>query len=467
MSDITLSARSQPNSASRRDREYILHPMTELNRHLEEGPLVIERGDGVFVEDDEGRRYIEGVSGLWSISLGFAQKRLAEAAWNQLMKLPSYHMFRFKSHNPGIELAERLIRLAPVPMSKVFFANSGSEANDTAIKLVWYYNNALGRPRKKKIIGRKGGYHGVTIAAGSITGLERNHRDFDLPIPGMLHTDCPHHWRFGLPGEDEEAFATRMAHNLEELILSEGPDTVAAFFAEPVMGSGGVIVPPRTYFEKIQAVLKKYEVLFVVDEVICGFGRLGDMFGTITYGLRPDMITVAKGLSSGYLPISALMISGPIWEACLAESRKIGVFGHGFTYSGHPVCAAVANETLKLYDEVDIVAVVRRVAPLFLEGFRALADHALVGEVRAAGLMAGIELVRNKKTKEPFPPDAQIGLFIERRCEVHGAILRALGDVLTVAPPLVIAADQIRELQRIVGSALDDTHAFARREKLI
>ena len=467
MSEIPLSGRSQPNSASRRDREYVLHPMTELNRHLDEGPLVIERGEGVYVEDDEGRRYIEGVSGLWSISLGFAQKRLAQAAWNQLNKLPSYHMFRFKSHNPGIELAERLIRIAPVPMSKVFFANSGSEANDTAIKLVWYYNNALGRPRKKKIIGRKGGYHGVTIAAGSITGLERNHRDFDLPIPGVLHTDCPHHWRFCLPGEDEEAFATRLAKNLEELIISEGPDTVAAFFAEPVMGSGGVIVPPRTYFEKVQAVLKKYDVLFVVDEVICGFGRLGDMFGTATYGLRPDMITVAKGLSSGYLPISALMISAPIWEACLAESAKIGVFGHGFTYSGHPVCAAVANETLKLYDEIDIVAAVRQVAPVFLEGFRTLADHPLVGEVRGAGLMAGIELVRDKKTKEPFPPDANIGLFIERRCEAHGAILRALGDVLTAAPPLVIAADQIRELQRIVGAALDDTLAFARRAKLI
>jgi 4-aminobutyrate---pyruvate transaminase len=273
MNETPLSGRSAPNSASRRDREYVLHPMTELNRHFEEGPLVIERGEGVYVEDDEGRRYIEGVSGLWSISLGFTQKRLAQAAWNQLNKLPSYHMFRFKSHSPGIELAERLIRMAPVPMSKVFFANSGSEANDTAIKLVWYYNNALGRPRKKKIIGRKGGYHGVTIATGSITGLARNHRDFDLPIPGMLHTDCPHHWRFGRPGEDEEAFATRMAQNLEELILSEGPDTVAAFFAEPVMGSGGVIVPPRTYFEKVQAVLKKYEVLFVVDEVICGFAR--------------------------------------------------------------------------------------------------------------------------------------------------------------------------------------------------
>ena len=450
-----------------RDLETLVHPYTNLAAIRDMGPLIIERAKGIHVYDTEGKEYIEGMAGLWCTSLGYGNEELVEAAAAQMRKLSFAHLFAGRSHDPAIELAEKLKEIAPVPISKVFFCNSGSEANDTQMKLVWYMNNGLGRPKKKKIVSRQRAYHGVTIAAGSITGLERNHRDFDLPIPGVLHTDCPHHWRFCLPGEDEEAFATRLAKNLEELIISEGPDTVAAFFAEPVMGSGGVIVPPRTYFEKVQAVLKKYDVLFVVDEVICGFGRLGEMFGTATYGLRPDMITVAKGLSSGYLPISALMISAPIWEACLAESAKIGVFGHGFTYSGHPVCAAVANETLKLYDEIDIVAAVRQVAPVFLEGFRTLADHPLVGEVRGAGLMAGIELVRNKKTKEPFPPDANIGLFIERRCEAHGAILRALGDVLTAAPPLVIAADQIRELQRIVGAALDDTLAFARREKLI
>jgi len=467
MNESHVPVRSHPNSASLRDREYVLHPMTNLMQHLEEGPLLIERGDGVYVEDDEGRRYIEGVSGLWSISLGFSQKRLARVAADQMLKLPSYHMFRFKSHNPGIELAEHLIRIAPVPMSKVLFANSGSEANDTAIKLVWYYNNALGRSQKKKIIGRKGGYHGVTVAAGSITGLYRNHWDFDLPIPGMLHTDCPHHWRFGLSGESEEAFATRMAESLEKLILSEGPDTVAAFFAEPVMGSGGVIVPPRTYFEKIQSVLRKYDVMFIVDEVICGFGRLGDMFGTTTYNLRPDMMTLAKGLSSGYLPISALLVSDRIWEACLKQSGKIGVFGHGFTYSGHPVCAAVANEVQKIYDEMDILTAVREVTPVLQDGLRAYSDHPLVGEVRGCGLMAGIELVRNRKTKEPFPPEANVGLYIERRCQAHGAILRSLGDVLTAAPPLVISRDEVRELNRIVGVALDETLAFARKEKLI
>jgi 4-aminobutyrate---pyruvate transaminase len=466
MNDSQAPERNHPNSTSMRDREYVLHPMTNLTQHREEGPLVIEGGDGVYVEDDEGHRYIEGVSGLWSISLGFSQKRLAQAASNQMLKLPSYHMFRFKSHSPGIELAERLIRIAPVPMSKVLFANSGSEANDSAIKLAWYYNNAIDRPHKKKIIGRKGGYHGVTIAAGSVTGIHRNHWDFDLPIPGMLHTDCPHYWRFRTAGESEEEFAARMAENLEKLILSEGPDTVAAFFAEPVMGSGGVIVPPRTYFEKVQAVLKKYDVLFIVDEVICGFGRLGDMFGTTTFKLQPDMMTLAKGLSSGYLPISAVLISDRIWQACLKQSAKIGVFGHGFTYSGHPVCAAVANEVQKIYEEIDIVATVRKVVPTLQDGFRAHADHPLVGEIRGCGLMAGIELVRDKRTKEPFPQEANVGLYIERRCQAHGAILRSLGDVLTVAPPLVISRDEVQELIRIVGTALDETWEFVRSEGL-
>ena len=456
-----------PNSASARDRQCLIHPMTDLVRHAKEGPLVIERGEGIFVYDDAGKRYLEGVSGLWSISLGFGQDRLAEAAYRQMKQLPSYHMFRFKSHAPGIALAEKLLAMAPGPFSKVFFANSGSEAADTAMKLVWYYNNALGRPAKKKIIGRIGGYHGVTIASGSLTGLARNHADFDLPIDRILHTDCPHHWRFAGPGESEEDYATRLADNLEQMILREGPATVAAFFAEPVMGSGGVIVPPKTYFDKVQAVLKRYDVLFVVDEVICGFGRLGAMFGSELFDLKPDMMTCAKGLSSGYLPISAVLISEPIWQACLTESTKVGVFGHGFTYSGHPVAAAVALETLKIYDEMDIISHVRKVAPTLQGGLRAFADHPLVGEVRGLGLVAGLELVRDKKTKESFDPKAGIGLHIERCCQEHGVIVRALGDTLTVAPPLVVSEGEIDEIVRVVGVALDATLDYARHEGLV
>ena len=464
MNELTEAAPFLPNSASARDRAFVLHPMTNLVQHAAEGPLIVTRGDGVHIVDDQGRRFIEGVSGLWSVTLGFHNERLAQAAYRQMLQLPSYHMFRFKSHPTAIELAERLIALSPVPMSKVFFANSGSEANDTAIKLAWYYNNALGRRAKKKIIARRGGYHGVGIGSGSLTGLERNHRDFDLPIDRVLHADCPHHWRFASPGESEEAYATRLADNLERLILAEGADTVAAFVAEPVMGTGGILVPPRTYFEKIQAVLKRHDVLFIVDEVICGFGRLGDMFGCQTFGLKPEIITMAKGLSSGYLPISAVLVSEDIYRACLEESGKIGVFGHGFTYSGHPVCAAVAVEALKIYEETDIVGHVRAVAPLLQEGLRGYAGHPLVGEVRGIGLMGGLELVKDKAAKTPFPPELNVGLFIERRCQEHGAILRALGDTLTAAPPLIIEPPEIERILRIIGRALDETYDHARAE---
>jgi 4-aminobutyrate--pyruvate transaminase len=444
------------NSNSVRDRAALIHPMTDLQRHAAEGPLVITRGAGVEVEDDQGQRYVEGVSGLWSVSLGFHQPRLAEAAYKQMLELPSYHLFRHKSHPNAIRLAERLLELSPVPMSKVFFANSGSEANDTAIKLVWYYNNALGRPRKKKIIGRVGGYHGITVASGSLTGLARNHADFDIPLPGFLHTDCPSHWKYGRPGESEDDFARRIAGSLEELILREGPDTIAAFFAEPVIGSGGVIVPPAGYFDLIQPILKKYDILFVVDEVICGFGRLGRIFGSEVYGLKPDMITCAKGLSSGYLPISAVLISEPIWEACYGESGKIGVFGHGFTYSGHPVSAAVALETLALYEELDILSHVRDLIPRLQGGVRSLADHPLVGEARGTGLLGGWELVRDKGMKEPFPATMNVGMLVERACQRRGVILRALGDVLCVAPPLVIERDDVDRIIAVAGEALDE-----------
>jgi 4-aminobutyrate--pyruvate transaminase len=453
------------SSSSTRGRASLLHPMTHLGIHAAEGPLVIARGDGIYVTDDQGNRFIEGVSGLWSVTLGFHNERLAQAAYKQMIELPSYHMFRFKSHGPGIDLAERLLELSPVPMSKVFFANSGSEANDSAIKIIWYYNNALGRPLKKKIIGRRGGYHGVTIATGSLTGLTRNHTDFDLPIDRILHTMSPHYWREGLEGETEEQFATRCADELERLILAEGPETVAAFFAEPVMGSGGVILPPATYFHKIQAVLRKYDVLFLADEVICGFGRLGAMFGCEIYDLKPDMITVAKGLSSGYLPISGLLISEPIYQACLAQSDKIGVFGHGFTYSGHPVASAVALEALKIYAEMDVVGYVRTIAPVLQEGLAAFADHPLVGEVRGIGLVGALELVnKSRGPKVPVDPRHNIGLYIERRAQAHGVILRSLGDALTIAPPLTIEAPAIRTILDVVARSLDETESHARTQ---
>jgi 4-aminobutyrate--pyruvate transaminase len=435
------------NSAEGRDIAFSLHPYTNLKRHEAEGPLVITRGQGVHVYDATGKEYIEAVAGLWSASLGMGgEERLVQAAAKQLRTLPFYHLFAHKSHLPGIDLAEKIIGMLPVPMSKVFFNNSGSEANDSAVKMVRYYNNAIGRPKKKKIIAQIKGYHGVTVAAASLTGLVRNHADFDLPIEGVRHADCPHFYRYGKPDESEEAFATRLAENLEALIVRENPDTVAGFIAEPVQGAGGVIVPPRTYFDKIQPILKRYDILFIADEVICGFGRLGTMFGIESFQIKPDIITLAKALSASYLPISATVISQPLYEAIRDNSDKLGTFAHGYTYSGHPVCAAVALETLRIYEERRIVDHVRAVAPAFQEGARRFAEHPLVGEVRGTGLLAGVELVQDKRTKASFDPKRGVGALVQRHAERQGLIVRALGDTLALSPPLIIERDQIEEI---------------------
>ena len=453
--------------AARRDLAFHLHPATNLRTVQTEGPLVIARGEGVYVYDDEGRRYLEGMAGLWCASLGFSERRLAEAAYRQMCELPFYHSFTGKVPAISTELAERLVGMAPAGMAKALFANSGSEANDTAVKLAWYINNALGRPAKKKIISRQRAYHGVTIASGSLTGLAFAHNDFDLPIARFLHTDCPDYYRGALPGESEEAFAARLAANLEQLILREGPDTVAAFFAEPVMGAGGVIVPPATYFDRIQPILAKYDILFVADEVICGFGRTGNMFGSQTFNLRPDIITVAKALSAGYIPISANLRSARLCDILLALSDKLGVFGHGYTYSSHPVPAAVALETLKIYEELDIVAQVNRVGPRMQAGLRSYADHPLVGQARGIGLIGAVELVRDKATRASFDPKAGIAAFLVRRAQHHGAILRSMaGDIVAFSPPLIITDAEIDEMLACFGRALDDTWAMVKEKGL-
>ena len=458
---------SLTSPAARRDQSFHLHPATNLRTLQKEGPLVITRGEGVYVYDDEGRRYLEGMSGLWCASLGFSERRLAEAAYRQMCELPFYHSFAGKVPAISTELAERLIGMAPAGMGKVLFANSGSEANDTAIKLAWYVNNALGRPQKKKIISRQRAYHGVTIAAASLTGLAFAQQDFDLPIARILHTDCPHYYRGAKAGETEEAFAARLAESLERLILREGPDTVAAFFAEPVMGAGGVIVPPSTYFDRIQPLLKKYEILFVVDEVISGFGRTGNMFGAQTFDLKPDIMTLAKALSAGYQPISASLVTNALYDILVAQSDKLGIFGHGYTYSSHPVPAAVALETLKIYEERDIVAQARSVGPRMQAGIRSHADHPLIGEARGIGLIGAVELVRDKTTKESFDPKAGVAAHLVRRAQHHGAILRNMpGDVVAFSPPLIISEAEIDEMMTCFGRALDDTWAMVKEKRL-
>jgi 4-aminobutyrate--pyruvate transaminase len=450
-----------------RDVETLVHPYINLATFRDTGPLIIERGQGVYVYDTEGKPYIEGMAGLWCTALGYGNEELVEAAAAQMRKLSFAHLFTGKSHDPAIELAEKLKEMAPVPISKVFFCNSGSEANDTQVKLVWYLNNALGRPKKKKIVSRLKAYHGVTIVAASMTGLAGNHRDFDLPLPGFLHTGCPHHYRFAHAGESEEDFASRLADELDALIVEQGPDTVAAFIAEPVMGAGGVMVPPRTYFEKIMPVCAKHDVFMISDEVICGFGRLGTTFGCQKLNYVPHAISVAKALSSAYLPIAAVMIPETMYEALLVESKKIGVFGHGFTYGGHPVSAAVAVKALEIYQRDRIVQHAAERGLQFQARLKALGEHPLVGEARGLGLIGGAELVADKKSKRSFLPQHGVGARAVQFAEAEGLLVRSvIGDVLTLSPPLIISAAETDDLFDRLGRALDKTLDWVTRERL-
>jgi 4-aminobutyrate--pyruvate transaminase len=456
------------NSLSARDAAAVLHPYTDLKHNAKNGPLVITRGKGVRVFDDAGKGYIETVAGLWCASLGFDNERLVQAAMKQMRELPFYHGFTGRSSTPQIELAEMLLERAPVKMSKVFFANSGSEANDTAIKMIWFMNNGLERPKKKKIIGRIRGYHGITIASASVTGQAANHRSFDVPLPGFAHTICPSHYHAGLPGETEEDFATRCAEELEKLIIAEGgAEHCAAMFCEPIQGAGGVVVPPRTYFEKIQPVLKKYDMLLVADEVICGFFRTGNYWGSQTFNMQPDILVCAKALSSSYLPISAVMVNDRVFEALSDQSSKLGTFGHGFTYSGHPVPAAVALETLKIYDEMDILSHVRDVGPHMQARLQALADHPLVGEVRGKGLVAAIELVADKAARRNYEPSAKVGPRLVKLAEENGLICRSMVmDSIGFSPPLIITKAEIDEMMDLFEQSLNELNVQLRREAI-
>ncbi|MEO1794313.1 MAG: aminotransferase [Pseudomonadota bacterium] len=445
------------NSATR-DIEGVLHPTTSLHGHREKGPLIVDSAKGVYVTDTSGKQYLEGLAGLWCTGLGYGNEELVETARKQMEQLSFQHLFGGRSHEPAIELAERLRAMSPAPTSKVFFTSSGSEANDTQIKLTWYLNNARGKPKKKKIISRQRGYHGVSIASGSLTGLPLFHADFDLPMSRVSHAACPHYWRHGEAGESEEDFATRMADDLEALILAENPEEVAAFIAEPLQGAGGVILPPKTYFEKVNAVLATYDIRCIVDEVICGFGRTGNWFGSETFGCKPDTISVAKAITSAYVPLGAVTVSEDDYEAMLGSSRTHGMFAHGFTYSGHPLACAVANKTLEIYERDDIVGHVRRMAPIFNLRLHALADHPLVGEARGTGLICGLELVADKATKTSFPASKGVGAKVVSFAEDEGLICRAIGgDTVALCPPLIINGAQINEAFDKLGRALDRT----------
>ncbi|MCA0399907.1 MAG: aspartate aminotransferase family protein [Proteobacteria bacterium] len=444
-----------PNSVEARDVAYHLHAYTNAKKHLEAGPLVIEDGEGIYVTDNHGKRYIEAMAGLWSVAVGFNEKRLIDAAAAQMKKLPYYHNFGHKSHGPLIDLAEKLVTMMPVPMSKAFFTNSGSEANDTALKMIWYRSNALGQPQRKKVIARERAYHGVTIAAASLTGLPNNHRSFDLPIANILRTGSPHYWRDALPGESEEAFSSRRAEELEQLILAEGPETIAAFFGEPVLGAGGVVVPPATYWEKIQAVLAKYDILLVADEVICGFGRTGNMFGCETYGMKPDIMVLSKALSSSYLPISALVANERVLAPIIEESDRIGTFGHGYTAGGHPVAAAVALASIDVIEKDGLVENARRSGARLLSRLRALEAHPLVGEVRGVGMIAAVELVTDKQAKKALDPAGKLGMMVNAALQADGVICRNMVDAIAFCPPLIITPTQIDEIVDRFEKVLD------------
>ena len=446
------------NTAEARDIRHHFHGYTNARRHMDVGPLIIEDGEGIYVTDNNGKRYIEGLAGLWSVGVGFRERRLIEAATRQLEKLPFYHNFGHKSHGPAIDLSEKLVEIAPVPMSKVFYTNSGSEANDTVLKMVWYRSNALGKSEKKKVIARNRGYHGVTIAAASLTGLPFNHRSFDLPLDRVLHTTCPHYWKEGRNGESEEQFATRCAEDLDALIQREGPDTVAAFWAEPVMGAGGVIVPPRGYFDKIQAVLAKYDILFVADEVICGFGRTGEMFGSTTYGIRPDVMVMSKQITSSYVPFSAILMNERFFAPIADESDRISTFGHGYTAGGHPLGAAVALENLAIIQENDLFGNAREVGAHFRARLETLKSSPLGGEVRGVGLITAVELVEDKQAKSVTTP-GRLGTLMNAAMHRNGLISRNMTDTVAFCPPMIITRQQADDMFEIVAKSLAELEA--------
>lgn len=451
-----------------RDVETLIHPFTNLASFRDTGPLILERGEGSWVFDGEGKPYLEGMAGLWCTALGYSNRELVDAAMEQFRKLPFQHLFSGRSHDPAIELAEKLKEIAPVPMSKVFFTASGSEANDTQVKLVWYINNALGRPKKKKIIARLKAYHGVTIASGSLTGLPLNHADFDLPIAGILHTSCPHHYRFAQAGESEEDFSTRLAAELDEMIEKEGPDTVAAFIAEPVMGAGGALMPPEGYFAKVQAVCDRHDVLFIADEVITGFGRLGHMWGSQAFGIRPDTISFAKAVTSAYLPLGGVMVNEAVYQALLDESRKIGLFAHGYTYSGHPVSCAVALKAIEIYERDRLAEQAKVKGRLFQRRLDALADHPLVGEARGMGLIGGLEIVADKGSKRQYEVKRGVAAKCVGFAQAEGLIVRSLsGDRIALCPPLIITEEEIGELFDRLTRALDRTAEWIGKEGLM
>jgi L-2,4-diaminobutyrate transaminase len=445
---------------SRKDRNYVLHPMTQLHDFAEGrlgDPTIVETGKGIRIKDATGKELIDGFAGLYCVNIGYGRVEVAEAIARQAHRLAYYHVYAAHTTDELAILSERLVKMAPGKMSKVFYGMSGSDANETQAKLVWYYNNLRGKPRKKKIISRERGYHGNSVMSGSMTGLSFYHNSMDLPLPQVLHTGAPHFYWGAEPGETEEEFSKRRAAELDELIVREGPDTVGAFIAEPVLGTGGITPPPAGYWEAIQAVLKKHDVLLIADEVITGFGRTGSMFGSQHYGIAPDLVTVAKGLTSAYFPLSGAIVGEKVFEVLDAGSDRAGPFPHGYTYSGHPIGAAAANAVLDIVEKEDLPGNARAVGAYLQEQLRLkFAQLPIVGEVRGVGLMAAIEFVANREKKTRFDADLKVGARMSKAARDRGLIARALphGDILGFSPPLVATKEEIDEIVAISEAAV-------------
>ena len=430
--------------------------------------MIVSRGEGPYIYDDTGKQYLEGMSGLWCTSLGYGNQEIIETARRQMEQLSFSHMFSGKTHPSAIELADKLAAMAPIEDARVFLGSSGSDANDTLVKLVRYHAVATGQPERVKIIAREKGYHGVSLASAALTGLPPNHAHFQLPFEalGILRTGAPHYYRCAEAGESEAEFVARRAAELEQLILAEGPATIAAMIAEPVNGAGGVIVPPAGYFEAVQAVLDKYGILLWDDEVICGFGRLGTAFGAEKLNMKPKMMACAKALTSAYVPLSAAVVSGDIADAIARPAAEMGVFGHGYTYSGHPLGCAVASKVLDIYVRDGLFDHAAAIGAYMAQGLAKFSDHPLVGEVSTIGLLGALELVADKATKQPFE-GMKVGQYCAKAAENNGLIIRPLGgNRIALCPPLIIQEAHVDEIMDKLGRALDSTLDFVTAEGL-
>ncbi len=433
----------------------VLHGFTDLKNLDSLGPIVLNQAKGIYVYDQNGKKYLDANSGLWNSVVGFDHPRMIETAKKQYEKFSGYHSFFGRISEPAVQLADKLIEISPFSRGKVFFTNSGSEANDTTVKLLWFINRRKGNPQKRKIITRINSYHGVTAVSASMTGKPYN-SEFGLPLEGFIHSACPHYWKFGNEGESEEQFTLRMGQDLEDIIQKEGPDTIAGFFAEPVMGAGGVIPPSQGYFDIVQKILKKYDIPFIADEVICGFGRTGNLWGSQTYNIQPDIIIASKCITSGFFPLGAVILGERMTQQMMDASYEAEEFFHGFTAGGHPVGCALALEAIDIIINEKMIENVQRLEPIFMGGLKKFEELDHIGEARGVGLMGALEMVQDKKTKRSFDGSFSIGEKVANKCIENGLICRPLGPSIVLCPPFITSDDEMEIIFDTLNKTLNE-----------